>query len=235
MLRVIIIDDEPIGINTLKLLIDRLEKDISVVASATDPEKGIEIINSYQPDVVFLDIHMPEINGFELLERLSYKNFKLVFTTAHQEYTIKAIRNRAFDYLLKPIDYSDLKSCIEAIGHQVKPPDVKKHRSLLELSVGDGIIYLKQADIIHVEASGSYSEIYLKNGEKHIASKNLKYFESMLDQDLFYRCHLSHIVNLREIVRLVISDGNYAKMSNDTQVEVGRSQKSTLVDKLKNI
>ena len=115
MLRVIIIDDEPMGVNTLKVLIERLDLDILVVATATDPEKGIECIETYQPDVVFLDVNMPKMNGFELLDNLNYKNFKLVFTTAHQEYAIKAIKNKAQDYLLKPIDAEDLKVCLEKI------------------------------------------------------------------------------------------------------------------------
>src|ERR1044071_9652953 len=111
MIRAIIIDDEPLGVNTLKVMIERLDKDVLIVATSSDPEKGIDFIESYQPDLVFLDIRMPGISGFDLIERLNYKNFKLVFTTAYKEYAIMAIKNKAFDYLLKPIDAKDLAIC----------------------------------------------------------------------------------------------------------------------------
>src|ERR1700758_4857450 len=116
MYRAIIIDDELIGVNTLKILIEKYTTSIiRVVATSTEPENGIKLIEDYRPDVVFLDISMPKMNGFELLEKLTYKDFKLVFTTAHEEYAIKAIKNRAYDYLLKPIDIDELKQCIERI------------------------------------------------------------------------------------------------------------------------
>src|SRR5882757_6418332 len=107
MYRAIIIDDELSGVNTLKLLIEKYIPSVRVVAISTDPENGIRLIEDYKPDVVFLDISMPKMNGFELLSRLNYKGFKLVFTTAHEEYAIKAIKNKAFDYLLKPIDVEE--------------------------------------------------------------------------------------------------------------------------------
>lgn len=236
MLRVIIIDDEPMGINTLKVLIERLENNINIVSTTTDPEKGIEIINSFHPDLVFLDINMPKLNGFELIEKLNYKDFKLVFTTAHQEYAIKAIKNKAFDYLLKPIDYEDLKTCIEkSISEFNLTQKTTKHKTLLELSVGDGIVFIKQQDILYIEADGSYSIITLLDGKKHVASRNLKYIEALLDSSIFYRCHQSFIINLKEVKKFISANGTSVKLSDDTLIEVGKNQKDILLDKLKTI
>jgi two-component system LytT family response regulator len=236
MLRIIIIDDEPSGINTLKVLIDRLNFDVNIVATTTDPEKGIELIESYRPNIVFLDVNMPKLNGFEVVEKLNFKDFKLVFTTAHQEYAIKAIKNKAFDYLLKPIDSNDLQACLESIfTTQTQNNQANKTRSIIEFAVNDGIIILKQSQIIRLEASGSYTDIFLKDEIKHTASKNLKYFESLLDPSIFFRCHLSHIINLNEMTKLISSDGYFALMSNQSQAEVGKKQKDILLDKLKDI
>lgn len=236
MIRAILIDDEPIGLNTLKILIERLEMDVFVVATASDPEKGIELIESFRPDVVFLDVNMPKMNGFELLDKVVYKDFKLVFTTAHQEYAIKAIKSKAQDYLLKPIDAQDLKECIEKIELELMPADkMGRSRSLIELPVNDGIVFLKQNQIIRLEASGSYTIIYMKDGVKHTASKNLKYFECLLDPVCFYRCHNSHIININEVVKLVSSDGYFALMSDQSLPDVSRKQKDELLEKMKDI
>jgi two-component system LytT family response regulator len=234
MFRIIIIDDEPIGVNTLKILIERLDLKALIVASTSDPEEGIRLIENHRPDIVFLDISMPKINGFELLEKLTYRDFKLVFTTAHQEYAIKAIKNKAYDYLLKPIDVEDLKKCLETIINS-SPVTNYKTRSIIELAVNDGIVLLKQQNIIRMEASGSYTLIYLKDGGKHTASKNLKYFETVLDPTIFFRCHLSHIINLTEVVKLINSDGYYALMSDQAKPEIGKKQKEILLERLKEI
>jgi two-component system LytT family response regulator len=234
MLRIIIIDDEPIGVNALKVLIERLGLDVLIVATTSDPEKGIELIESYRPDIIFLDVNMPKLNGFELLDKLHFRDFKLVFTTAHQEYAIKAIRNKAFDYLLKPIDSEDLKICLESII-AAKPQNLSnnKARSFIEFSVNDGIVILKQNQIIRLEASGSYTVIYLKDEIKHTASRNLKYFESLLDPAIFFRCHLSNIINLNEMTKLISSNGYFALMSDQSQPEVGKKQKDVLLQKLR--
>src|SRR5688500_11383361 len=115
MLRAVIIDDEPSGINALQLLIERHTGNVKVVGATTKAQQGIEVIEDYRPEIVFLDISMPYLNGFALLEQLQYRDFNLVFTTAHQEYALQGIKHHAFDYLLKPIDANELKSCIEKI------------------------------------------------------------------------------------------------------------------------
>jgi two-component system LytT family response regulator len=237
MLRSIIIDDELIGINTLKVLIEKHTPDIKVVAIATEPEKGIELIEDYKPDVVFLDINMPRINGFELLNSLHFKNFKLVFTTAYQEYAIKAIKNQAFDYILKPIHIEELKSCVNNILASLgKKTETKPlHGKIIELSVKNGIIFIKPEEIIRLEADRSYTVFYLINTVKHVASKSLKEFEAFLDPDHFYRCHPSHIVNLRMVVRILSEDGLFVQMNDGSKTELLKRNKQQFLKKLKSI
>jgi two-component system LytT family response regulator len=238
MLRAIIIDDEPIGINTLKVLLETHTKGIKVVAIATEPEKGIELIEDYKPDVVFLDINMPRIDGFKLLESLSFKKFKLVFTTAYQEFALKAIKNQAFDYLVKPIDIEELKLCVNNIlgsfgKKQVKPKP--NYENIIELSVKNGIIFIKPKEIIRLEADRSYTVFHLMNNIRHIASKSLKEYEALLDPDVFFRSHPSHLINLHKVLRTVSNEGLFVQMSDGSMAELLKRHKQAFLEKLKNI
>ena len=237
MLRAIIIDDEENSVNTLKLLIEENTRGIKVVASATDPEKGIHLIHDYKPDIVFLDISMPILNGFDLLAKLSFKAFKLVFTTAHDEYAIKAIKTKAQDYLLKPIDIEELQACLTTIIQdiQAEKPISASNSHIIELAVKNGIIFIHPKDIIRLEASGSYTIFHLVNNVKETISKNLKECEFLLQPPYFFRCHPSHIVNLYKVVRLV-SNGNFSiQMSDGSLPEISRKNKELLLEKLKTI
>lgn len=236
MQRALIIDDEQIGINALSLLIERYCPEIKVVSTATDPQKGIALIEDYMPEIVFLDISMPKMNAFELLDQLKFRTFKLVFTTAHQEYAIQAIKNKAYDYLLKPIDIEELKTCVKNIVEGIEKGNEKKlPNSNIELHVKDGIIFIKQEDIIRLEADGSYAIFYLENNVRHVASKNLKECEALLDLNLFYRCHASHIINLKKVVKMVSTDGLFARMSDGSMPEISRRNKEAFLEKLKTI
>jgi two-component system, LytTR family, response regulator len=238
MLRAVIIDDEQSGIDTLKILASRNEELIKVVASTLEPEVGIKLIEDYRPDVVFLDVSMPNMNGFELLAKLNFRNFKLIFTTAHKEYAIEAIKNKAFDYLLKPISDEDFKACLhELLTEKPTASELPKSgvQQLIELQVKDGIIYLKQKDIIRLEASRSYTEFYLDNGAKHVASKSLVEYESKLDMEIFYRCHKSHIINLHKVQKFINHDGFFALMSDGSLPDISKTQKESFLARLKKI
>lgn len=234
-LRAILIDDEEAGIETLRILIARFAPSIRVIAATVDPEEGLRMIDDFRPDIVFLDISMPTLNGFELLERLSFRQFQLVFTTAHQEYALRAIKQKAVDYLLKPIDVDDFKQCIERLAsttvNQSKPLEVQPQ--LLELQVKDGIIFLRQKEIIRLEASGSYTLFFIEGGDKHLVSKSLKEYEAQLDAHLFFRCHHSHLINLSKVVRFINHQGLFARMSDGSQVDIARKNKETFLERLK--
>jgi two-component system, LytTR family, response regulator len=236
MMRAIIIDDEITGVNTLKILIEKHCPEVRIVSTATDPEKGIELIEDYKPEIVFLDVSMPQMTGFELLERLAFKDFRLVFTTAHAEYAIKAIKSRADDYLLKPIDIDELKDCVRhLVLDQPPPPVAESKENIIELPVRDGIIFIRPRDVIRMEAQGSYTMIYLDEKVKYIASKNLKECESMFNVSYLYRCHQSHIVNLHKVIKMVSADGLFAKMTDGSMPEIGRKNKDLFLEKLKGI
>lgn len=237
--RAIIIDDEAAGVNTLKLFLQRYAPQIKLVGSTVSPQQGIELIENYQPDLVFLDISMPTMNGFELLEQLQYKSFKLIFTTAHEEYALKALKLKAFDYLLKPIDADDFKDCIANLEHSTTKSNEEtksNHKfSILELQVKDGIIFLKQKDIVNINASGNYSEFILENNVKHLVSKSLKEYEALLDPSIFFRCHHSHIINLYKVEKFINHEGFFAKMSSGTLIDVSRKNKDLLLERLKDL
>jgi two-component system LytT family response regulator len=238
MLRAIIIDDEPNGINTLKVLIETHTKGIKIISVTTEPEKGIEMIEDYKPDVVFLDINMPRIDGFKLLESLAFKKFKLVFTTAYQEFALKAIKNRAFDYLVKPIDIEELKLCVnnvlESFGN--KPANSKpNYENIIELSVKNGIIFIKPREIIRLEADRSYTVFHLVNNVRHIASKSLKEYEALLDPTTFFRSHPSHLINLHMVVRTISNEGLFVQMNDGSMPELLKRHKQGFLEKLKNI
>lgn len=236
MLRAIIIDDEDAGIQTLRLLTERYSNGIKIIGSSTDPYEGIQMVDDFRPDILFLDISMPLMNGFELLDRLSFKDFRLVFTTAHEEFAIKAIKLKAFDYLLKPIDVDDFKNCMTLLKEPQKPTmnaTVEVQQTILELPVRDGIIFLKQKEIIRLEASGSYTQFFTEDGEKYVVSKSLKEYEQHLDAHLFYRCHHSHIINLGKVFRFINHEGLFVRMCDGSQVEIARKNKDIFLERLK--
>lgn len=238
MLRAVLIDDERSGLNALQLLIEKHIDDVKIVGATTKGHQGISLIEDYRPEIVFLDISMPQLNGFALLEQLQYRNFNLVFTTAHQEYALQAIKHHAFDYLLKPIDIQELKECVGKImaerGRTLAQPK-NGSSNTIGLSVKDGIIFIRHADIIRLEASGSYTVFYLENKVKQVASKTLKEYEAQLDPDVFYRCHNSHVVNLKKVAKFVSSDGFFAEMLDGSAAEIARKNKEQFLERLKNI
>jgi two-component system, LytTR family, response regulator len=238
MLRAIIIDDEPSGILTLEIEIQKHCPGIKIIATTTSASQGIDIIEDYKPEIVFLDINMPEMNGFDLVKELNYRDFYLVFTTAHDEYAMQAIKHHAFDYLLKPIDRQELKKCVnEIILENTKTPIHTKNilSNLIGIYVKDGIIFIKQSEIIRLEASGSYTFFYLGDKTKHVASKSLKEYEAQLNPDIFYRCHNSHIVNLKKVVKFIHNEGLFVQMTDGSLADVSRKNKDLFLEQLKNI
>lgn len=241
-LRAIIVDDEQKGINSLKTLIELYISDLKVVASTTLASNSIQLIEDYKPDIVFLDINMPQMNGFELLERLSWKNFHLIFVTAHQEYALKALKNNAFDYILKPIDRVDLKSAIEKIKKQatsigdqadysrlfeeVKTNTTQKNKLLINLK--SGIEYIDTGDIIFLESKSNYTRLYFPNSKTILATKTLKEFEDILcnPNSNFMRTHHSFIVNLKRVLRYLKSEDKIILTENH-KVPVSKNKKDS--------
>lgn len=237
-LRAVIIDDEPRGINSLKILIEKYVEGLKIVASSTNAGEGIELIENYRPEIVFLDINMPEMNGFELLEKLAWKKFNLIFTTAHQEYALKALKNNAVDYLLKPIDHADICVAVDKIRQRLEesntaPFDYSKllqdpgltHKLLVNSKKSIESIGLD--DVVCLESRSNYTQIYLSGSRTTLASKTLKEFESYLctGNTNFMRVHHSFIINLDKVSR-VMKITDTIVMIDDQKIPLAKSRKS---------
>ena len=241
ILRAVIIDDEKKGIDSLSILIQKFAEDVKVVAHTTQAADAIELIESYRPEIVFLDIQMPGMNGFEILEKLKQRNFCLVFTTAHEEYALKALKNNAVDYLLKPIGRDDLKLAMERIrerlsGSEPEKADYEKllsqlyqnNRNKLLINSKTGIEYIDLRDICWIESKSNYTFIYLSASHKILTSRTLKELEVLLCQadHHFIRVHNSFIVNLNKVQRflkvediIIMADGQQIPLSKSRKPE----------------
>lgn len=245
-LRAIIIDDEQKGIDAVKILIDKYIPEVKVIADSAKASAGIEMIENYKPDIVFLDINMPEMTGFELLEKLSWKNFNLVFTTAHQEYALKALKNNAIDYLLKPIDHNDLRDTVKRIQQKTLSAengsgDKFNYQDLLtslkETSKNKILIHSKAGiesidtnDIVVLESVSNYTHLHLSNAREIVSSKTMRDFETLLckNNGNFMRVHHSYIINLHKVVRYIKSSEDLI-MNNDQKVPIAKSKKDDFV------
>jgi len=235
-MKAIIVEDEKKGQEILSSLILKYCTDVEIVGVADNAEDAYLLINKAKPDVVFLDIEMPKGNGFYLLEKFDNINFQIIFTTAYDNYAIKAIKYHALDYLLKPIDIDELKQAVENVKKALLKPDNTKYidflatrkldfENRLGLPVKDGILYIQVADIIRIESDGSYSTIYLTESQKHVVSKNLKEYEDVLPVKEFFRVHKSHLINIKKVKKYVRQDGYFVEMEDGSQVEIARRKK----------
>lgn len=232
----IIIDDELKGRVALRQKLKDYCKDVLLTGEADNGEDGIKLIERIKPDIVFLDIEMPRMNGFDMLQRLPQKNFDLIFTTAYDQYAIKAIKYAAFDYLLKPIDIDELKLAVAKSNPQHRNTEKKLEvldqnlhgmagLNKIAISSLEGLLFFSISDIIDLEASRNYTTIYFNNAPSLLASKTLKDFEDMLPTDIFFRIHHSHLINLNYIKRYIRGDGGQIEMQNGKCIDVARRKK----------
>jgi len=246
MLKVLLIDDEERATDALRLMIEKTVPEIKQVLVCNDSRQAAEIIHTYQPGLVFLDIQMPHMNGFELLEKLPNKNFKIIFTTAYNEYAIQAIRFSAFDYLLKPIDLEELQLSINRflesqedyrqqfdllknIMHNIQAPSADEFR--LALPTKEGVHFLMPVEIIRCEAIGNYTKFYAEKGKTYLISKTLGEYDVLLTPQNFIRTHKSHLVN-KKFISFIDHDG-FAVLKDNSRVEVSRRRKEEVMMALK--
>lgn len=201
-LHAIVVDDEAHCREMLCRQIERTCPSVAVLQTASTAREAEMLIHELAPDVVFMDIHMPHRSGLDLVTTMTDRDFYLVFTTAHHQYAVDALRSQAFDYLLKPIASDDLKSCTRRMlmhfYHHRQPGEgaISPAHRRLEVSTSGKRHFLRHKDIVHAEAEGSYTTLHLKSGKRLTLSKNLKRIEEMLDNDIFFRAHNSHLVQL---------------------------------------
>jgi len=246
MLKVLLIDDEERATDALRLMIEKAIPAINQVMVCNDPRKAADMIIAFQPALVFLDIQMPHLNGFELMEKIPNKNFKIIFTTAYNEYAIQAIRFSAFDYLLKPVDVEELQGTVQRfiesnedyrqqydllknILHNIQAPNSGEFR--LALPTKEGVHFLQPADIIRCESIGNYTKFFMQNGRNYLISKTLGEYDALLSPHHFIRTHKSHLVN-KKFISFIDHDG-FAVLKDNTKVDVSRRRKEEVMQALK--
>ena len=242
-LRTLIIDDEPAALEKLQMLVEKYCGDkIEIMAICKSPEEGMEATAKFNPDLVFLDVEMPSMTGFDMLRKLGKINFDVIFTTAHDHYAIKAIKFSALDYLLKPIDLDQLQEAVtRAIEKRgtasadkryenfIGNLEPKEKLSTLSVPTGDGFLMLKVSDIIWCAAANYYTIFHLQNKAEIIATKTLKDFEELLDDSGFIRIHHSHMINIAHMKRYIKGEGGQVEMSNGETLDVSRRKKEELL------
>ncbi|MFT3910792.1 MAG: LytTR family DNA-binding domain-containing protein [Ferruginibacter sp.] len=246
MLKVLLIDDEVRATDVLRLMIEKTIPEIKQVMVCNDSRQAADMIHAYQPGLVFLDIQMPHLNGFQVLEKMPNKNFKLIFTTAYNEYAIQAIRFSAFDYLLKPIDIEELQlsvrrfldsnedfkqqyELLKNIMHNIQAPSADEFR--LALPTREGVHFLQPADIIRCEAVGNYTKFFVGGNKTYLISKTLGEYDSLLTPHHFIRTHKSHLVN-KNFISFVDHEG-FAVLKDSSKVEISRRRKEEVMMALK--
>jgi two-component system LytT family response regulator len=238
MLKAVILDDETRGSKLLSQKLQSFEDELQVVGIFNEPAKALSAIIALDPDVLFLDVEMPGINGFQFLERLGSFSFEVIFTTAYDSYTLEALRLSAVDYLMKPVDEDDLKTAItrlrKRVAGKVKQQSQKSAvlNARLALPTAEGVYIIDKTTIIRVEAMSNYSVFLLTDNKKIIVSKTLKEYEAQLSDDFFMRINRSVIVNLSYVVKYRKGDGGTLELSDGAEVEVSPQRKDTLLQKL---
>lgn len=234
-LTAIILDDELGPRENLKLLIDQFCPELKCFATADNALKGKRLVNELNPDVVFLDIDMPVLNGFDFLEMLPGKNFMTVFVTAHEEYAIDAIKVSAVDYLVKPINIEELQKCAKRLFNKQlnQGRTLNKQLSKICIPQSNGFVTLETDEIIRLEGRDCYTRIYLVSNKTFTVSKTLKEFEKMLTDDKFFRIHKSHIINLKYFKEFTTEDGGYAVLNDGTTLEISRRRHREFIVKVK--
>jgi two-component system LytT family response regulator len=245
-MKAIIIDDENGSRESLAKILEKNCPNVEIVAKANSMTTGLTAIQQYEPDLVFLDIDMPNGSGFDLLEKIKDIDFDVIFTTAYDQYAIRAIKFSALDYLLKPVGPEELilavkraegkheNKIVNRDKYQVLLGNMKTESKLKKVAVpdGDGLIFISLSDIIRCDSDGNYTYFILNNGKKVMSSRTLGEYEDMFEGDNFFRIHRSHLINLDHVKKYIKGEGGYVVLSDDSQVEVSRRKKNEFLELL---
>ena len=237
-IRSILVDDNKFIVTVLSDLLLENHAEIEILGVAHNGQEGISLINDLKPELIFLDIEMPDMNGFDMLNQLEFKDFQTIFTTAYSHYAIKAFRFNALDYLVKPIDPSELAQSItrykankfstnnrvhiEQALKNLQTPNVEEQAFFLPTYEGEIKMALKS--IVRIEGERNYSYLFLLNGQKILSSKTLGYFEEILSDKGFFRCHRSHLVNRIHVTNM--TNASEFVVKDETLVPISRRRKS---------
>ena len=242
-IRAVIVDDETSGIEVLEYTLLRHCKDVEVIKSFTSSLEAAEAIPLLQPDVLFVDVEMPQMNGFELVEKLSKLKIQIIFTTAYNEFALKAFRVSALDYLLKPIDADELKSAVNKLKTLKREENpamdalleyMKTQQQVKKISIptDKGIVFIEISQVLYCTSDGPYTTFQLDGGASIISSKSLGEYEQQLSDKGFYRIHNSSLINVQHLKKFIRQDGGYVEMSNGEHLTVSRRKRDEFLDYL---
>jgi two-component system, LytTR family, response regulator len=248
MIKAILVDDEYKSRENLKMILEEYCADVAVTGQAGSVSEASELILTLKPDLVFLDIQMKMETGFDLLESLHHIDFDIIFVTAYAEYALKAIKFSAVDYVLKPVDISELQEAVEkVIKRRSKAQNLDKGKLEVLLSnlksddsenykialpTANGLVFVKLKNILYLEAESNYTNFHFADGSKIMVSRTLKEYEEMLANNGFFRIHKSYLINLNEIREYVRGDGGYVVMSNKMALDVSKRKKEPFLDRI---
>ena len=249
MTKALIIDDERHCCENLQWLLQNYCPEIDVLAITDNADKAIQAIRHFKPQLIFLDVEMPDKNGFELLQEIPDIDFDIIFTTAHEKYAIKAIRFGAIDYLVKPINKDELCAAVSncanrsradsarqvnaMLSHLQKNSDWAFQKAAFPTQTGYELLMIK--DIMFCEGSSNYTNVHLQQGRHLLVSKTLKEIADMLDFPPFYRVHHSFLINLHFVVRYIKGEGGFVVMVNEMSIPVSRNKKEELLGIITNL
>lgn len=241
----IIVDDEATSRKALKEELLNFEHQINIVAEANSLVSAIEVINKFKPQLVFLDINLGDGTAFEVLEKISWKNFKIVFVTAYDEYALKAFNFNTIDYILKPIAAADLERVFEKLGatrayNEMLISSIGENlrvnnNSKLVVHANDGIYVFDINDIVHLQSDGNYTNIFSTNSEKLMIAKTLKEFDDYLLSYGFERVHNSHLINKSKIKKYLNKDGGYIVMSDGSEIPISQRKKTYVLKMIESL
>lgn len=238
-LRAIIIDDEASSRNSLRQKLATHCPEVEIIGECQNGEEGIQCIGETGPDIVFLDVEMPRMNGFTMLQQLAKRDFEVIFTTAYDHYAVQAIRFSALDYLVKPVELPGLKEAVNA-ARQKRTQDTNNERldtllhnlvneknlnNRLVIPTYESLLFVELSNIIFLQAESNYTIIYLQNAPRIVVSKTLKDFEELLPHTFFIRIHHSYIINKKRVVKYLKGEGGQVIMSDGQRLDVARRKR----------
>jgi len=232
-LKAIIVEDEPSGLENLRWKIQQNCPELEIVAECLNGKDAIREIRRHLPDVLFLDIMLGDMTGFDVLKAIQRPTFELIFTTSYDEYAIQAIKNNALDYLLKPVDTDELIEAVSKIHLRLMDKQPAAPRSTkLGFPISTGQQFIDPKDIVYISASDNTATLHLINREKVKLTKSLGWVEELLETQSFCRVHHSYLINLNQMNEFVRQDGGYVIMSDKKLISVARRRKEEFLNKL---
>lgn len=244
MIKAILVDDEANNLENLRLLLEKYCPEVTVSAMARSAQRALESILLHAPDLLFLDIEMPDGSGFDLLQKLNTPTFEVIFVTAFDKYALKAIKYSALDYLLKPIDITELQNAVQKVQARLHTRNFQNQLDILlsnlrgksskiALPSAERIDFVDVQHINYCRGDNNYTHVQLHDRQSIIVSKTLKEFEELLTEHGFFRTHQSWLVNLQYVISFIRKDGGYALMKDGTQIPVTQQRRKAFLQRLK--